>query len=122
FVLLDETQRLALAGRWIALVIGEGHFDLAALEARESGARHAFHVRMLTIDDFDRQLDRGFGLAAGTRSVTAARIERTDLHVLLGARARSKQRHQRRKQQTFHGSSSLRYILTRHAPRKRGIQ
>ena len=92
----DQAQRLVLAGRRAALVVGEHDLDLGVAEVGQAGAggkRQLAEFRMRLVDDLGRELDPGLARGAGARGVAGQGIDGADLDALLrvGARGRSRQ-------------------------------
>ena len=92
----DQAQRLVLAGRGAALVIGEHQLDLGAAETGQAGIlgqREIAEFGMRVVDDVDRDLEPGLAMKAGAGRVAGQRQNNADLDLVLGGRlARERER------------------------------
>ena len=91
----DQAQRLVLAGRRAALVVGEHDRDLGVAEVGQAGAggkRQLAELRMRLVDDLGRELDPGLARRAGARGVAGQGIDGADLDALLRLCARGHRR------------------------------
>src|SRR6266567_2827231 len=97
--LRDQAQRLVLADRGAALVVGEYRFDLGAAKPGQTGVlrqRQITEFRVGVVDDVDRSLDRRLGVHAGAGGVAAQGKDRADLDGLVLGRCRTRQRNRNR--------------------------
>ena len=83
-VLGDQPQRLALADRRIALMVGLIELDLGAAEIGQAGGRgerQPLELGMRAVDDLGAELDGVLGRLAGARGIAGQRIDHADLDV-----------------------------------------
>jgi len=79
----DQAQRLILTGGRRALVVGEDELDLGAAEARQAtalGQRDDLgEIGVAVVDDVGADFHRHLRVVAGTRRVSAQRVDDADL-------------------------------------------